>query len=324
VSGKILPNIGVVRMRNIFLSMIEKQMRKEKDYIFDFNDPNAVKNFRETMQKMFSIMSIARSVENEQLQIGSISTEKYTIKDPKIPNPMVMLHLHGGGYFSGSAAMYRAFVSNLCNQLHVHAYSISYRLVPEHPYPAAVDDAFAAYKWLLEEELLPAERIFIAGDSVGGGLALALLFRIRKLYLPQPKCAICISPWTDVSLSNNSYKTNRENDSFFNFENLKNAAKLYIGKDTAENPEISPIFGNFKGFPPIFLQVASTEMLLDDSLVIAERMKKHGVSVTVDVWEGLFHDFPIFSTMPILGKVIPEFRKAISNMKQFLDTYGKG
>jgi len=311
-------------MRNIFLSMIEKQMRKGKEYIFDFNDPNAVENFRKTMHKMFSIMSIARSVNNEQLQIGSILTEKYTLRNPKVPDPMVMLHFHGGGYFSGSAAMYRAFVSNLCDKFHVHAYSISYRLVPEHPYPAAVDDAFAAYKWLLEEELLPAERIFIAGDSVGGGLALALLFRIRKQNLPQPKCALCISPWTDLTLSNNSYKTNRENDSFFNFTNLENAAKLYIGKDSAKNPEISPIFGDFRGFPPIFLQAASTEMLLDDSLVIAERMKEHGVSVTVDVWEGLFHAFPVFSTMPVLGKVIPEFRKAIVNMKQFLDTYGKG
>lgn len=311
-------------MRNIFLSMIDKQMRKGKDYIFDFNDPNAVKNFRETIHKMFSTMSMARSIKNEQLQIGSIPTEKYTLKNPKVSDPMVMLHFHGGGYFSGSAAMYRAFVSNLCDRLHVNAYSISYRLVPEHPYPAAVDDAYVAYKWLLEEELLPAERIFIVGDSVGGGLALALIHRIRKENFPQPKCALCISPWTDLTLSNNSYKTNRENDSFFNFINLENAAKLYIGKDSAKNPEISPIFGDFRGFPPIFLQVASTEMLLDDSLVIAERMKEQGVSVVVDVWDGLFHDFPIFSTMPVLGKVIPEFKKAIGNMKQFLDTHGKG
>lgn len=311
-------------MRNIFLSMIEKQMRKGKDYIFDFNDPDAVKNFRETMQKMFSIMSVARSVENEQFQIGSIPTEKYILKSPEVPDPMVMLHLHGGGYFSGSAAMYRAFVSNLCDKFHVHAYSISYRLVPEHPYPAAVDDTFTAYKWLLEEELLPADRIFVLGDSVGGGLALALLHRIRKENYPQPKCALCISPWTDLTLTNNSYKTNRENDSFFNFTNLENAAKLYTGKGSVKNPEISPIYGDFRDFPPIFLQVASTEMLLDDSLVIAERMKEQGVSVTVDVWEDLFHDFPIFSTMPIIGKAIPEFRKAINNMKLFLDTYGRG
>jgi acetyl esterase/lipase len=126
-----------------------------------------------------------------------------------------------------------------------------------------------------------------------------------------------------LTLTNNSYKTNREKDSFFNFTNLENAAKIYIGKDSAKNPEISPIFGEFRGFPPIFLQVASTEMLLDDSLVIAERMKEQGVPVTVDVWEDMFHDFPIFSPMPVVGKTIPEFRKAINNMKQFLDTYGR-
>ena len=294
-------------------------MRKGKDYIFDFNDPEALKKFREVLQKMFSIMKKTRSVTIEKLQIGTIPAEKHTLKNPKIPDPMILLHLHGGGYFSGSAEMYRAFVSNLCKKLQVHAYCISYRLVPEHPYPAALNDAFTTYKWLLEEKSIPAERIIILGDSAGGGLALALLHRIGKNSLAQPKCAICISPWTDLTLSNDSYVTNRENDAFFNFTNLEESARLYIGKDTAENPEISPIFADFSSFPPIFLQVGSTEMLLNDSTVIAEKMKKQGVSVKVDIWEGLFHDFLIFSRMPVIGKLTPEFKQATKNIKQFID-----
>jgi acetyl esterase/lipase len=294
-------------------------MRKGKDHVFDFNDPEAVMKFRVTIRRMFLKMRKTRSIKIEQIQIGSVSAEKHTLKKPKNPDPMVMLHLHGGGYFSGSAEMYRSFVSNLCKNFQVNAYTIDYRLIPEHPYPAALNDAFSTYKWLLEEESLSAKKIFILGDSAGGGLTLALLHRIGKNNIPQPKCAICISPWTDLSLSNDSYVTNRERDAFFNFTNLENAAKLYIGKDSAENPEISPIHSDFSGFPPIFLQVGSTEMLLDDSKIIAENMKERGVSVITDVWEGLFHDFPIFATMPVIGRLIPEFKQAIKNMKHFVD-----
>lgn len=306
-------------MASIFIKMIGKQMRKGKDHVFDFNDPEALKKFREVLQRMFSIMRKARGVKIEKLQIGTIPAEKHTLKNSKVPDPMIMLHLHGGGYFSGSAEMYRAFVSNLCKKLQVHAYSISYRLVPQHPYPAALDDAYAAYKWLLKEQSIQAERIIILGDSAGGGLALALLHRIGNNSLAQPKCAISISPWTDLTLSNDSYVTNRENDAFFNFANLKESARLYIGKNSAKNPEISPIFADFSSFPPVFMQVGSTEMLLNDSTVIAEKMRKQGIPVKVDVWEGLFHDFLIFARMPVIGKITPEFNQAIKNIRQFID-----
>ncbi len=307
-------------MASFFIRMIEKQMRKGKDYVFDFNDQEAIEKFRETLRKMFAIMRKARGVKIESLQIGDISADRHTLKKSKVPDPMIMLHLHGGGYFSGSCESYRAFVSSLCKKFQVQAYSFNYRLVPEHSYPAALDDAFSVYKWLLEEQSIPAEKIILLGDSVGGGLALALLHRIRKQNLPQPKCAICISPWTDLTFTNESYKTNREKDDFFNFINLENAAKKYIGKDSAKNPEVSPIFADFTGFPPIFLQVGSTEMLLDDSVVIAEKMKEQGVSVIVDVWEGLFHAFPVFSRMPVIGRLTPEFKQAIKNMKLFIDS----
>ena len=310
-------------MATFVIKLLEKQLRKGKDYVFDFNDHVAVEKLRETLLKMFSIMRKSRSVKIEKIHIGNIPAEKHTLKRPKVSDPIMMLHLHGGGYFSGSSQMYRAFISFLCKKLQVNALSISYRLVPEYPYPAALDDAFTAYKWLLEEKSIPAENIIILGDSAGGGLALALLHRIGKNSLPQPKCAITLSPWTDLTLSNESYTINRDNDAFFNFINLENAARLYIGNDSAENPEISPVFADFSGFPPIFLQVGSTEMLLNDSTVIAERMEEQGVSVTVDIWEGLFHNFPVFSRMPVIGQLTPEFKKAINNMKLFLDNQRK-
>ncbi len=158
------------------------------------------------------------------------------------------------------------------------------------------------------------------GDSAGGGLTLALLHRIRIQNLPQPKAAICLSPWTDLTLTSETLTTKLEEDVFFNLKNLKNSAKAYLQSESPESPEISPIFADFNGFPPIFLQVGTREMLLNDSLIIAEKMKKQGVSVTLDVWEGMFHAFLIFIAIPIIGKLTPEFKKALKNIKKFVDS----
>ena len=307
-------------MSSFFVRVLKRQLRKGKEQIIDLNDREGLESLRETLRKMFSLMRKTGSVEIRQIQIGSVPALQHRLKKPKVSDPMTMLHLHGGGFFSGSAEMYAGFVSDLCKRLQVHAYSISYRLIPEHPYPAALDDAFSSYKWLLDEKKIPAEKIFILGDSVGGGLALALLQRIKKDRLPKPGCAVCISPWTDLTLSNYSYLTNRETDVFFNFTNLKNTARIYAGEDSEKNPEISPSFGEFSDFPPVFFQAESTEMLFDDSMVVAEKMREQGVQAAVDVWEGMFHDFPIFGTMPLIGRFSPEFRQAVNNIKQFVES----
>ncbi|MFX1528548.1 MAG: alpha/beta hydrolase [Promethearchaeota archaeon] len=302
-------------MVSIFANMIMKKMEVQKDFVFDMKN---VKEFRVEFEKMFLKMKPAKGLTLEEIQIGNIPAEKYSLNSDDL-KPRVMLYLHGGGYFSGSYLSHRRFVSILCKKLHLHAYIINYRLAPENPYPAGLDDAFYAYKWLLEEKSISAERIIIMGDSAGGGLTLALLHRIGTQNLPQPKAAICLSPWTDLTLTSETLKTKVEQDVFFNMKNLETSAKAYLQAKSPENPEISPIFADFKGFPPIFLQVGSREMLLNDSLIIAEKMKKHGVSVTVDMWEGMFHAFLIFSAIPIIGKLTPEFRRALKNVKKFLD-----
>ncbi|MFW9947094.1 MAG: alpha/beta hydrolase [Candidatus Odinarchaeota archaeon] len=303
-------------MVSIFANMIMKKMEVQKDFVFDMKN---VKEFRVEFEKMFLKMKPAKGVTLEEIQIGNISAEKYSLNSGDLKS-RVMLYLHGGGYFSGSYMSHRRFVSILCKKLHLHAYSINYRLAPENPYPAGLDDAFFAYKWLLEEKSIPAEKIIIMGDSAGGGLTLALLHRIGTQNLPQPKAAICLSPWTDLTLTSETIKTKVEQDVFFNMENLKTSAKAYLHTESPENPEISPIFAYFNEFPPIFLQVGTREMLLNDSLVIAEKMKKQGVSVTVDLWEGMFHAFLIFIAIPILGKLIPEFKQALKNVKKFVDS----
>ncbi|MFW9822092.1 MAG: alpha/beta hydrolase [Candidatus Thorarchaeota archaeon] len=302
-------------MVSMFANMIMKKMEVQKDFVFDMKD---VKEFREEFEKMFLKMKPVKGITLKEIQIGNIPAEKYSLNSVDSKS-IVMLYLHGGGYFSGSYMTHRRFVSILCKKLHLNTYSINYRLAPENPYPAGLDDAFFAYKWLLEEKSIPAKNLIIMGDSAGGGLTLALLHRIGTQNLPQPKAAICLSPWTDLTLTSETMKTKLDEDVFFNLENMKSSAKAYLQTESPANPEISPIFANFNGFPPVFLQVGTREMLLNDSLVIAEKMEKQGVSVTVDLWEGMFHAFLIFSAIPILGKLIPEFKKALKNIQMFVE-----
>ncbi|MFX1241009.1 MAG: alpha/beta hydrolase [Promethearchaeota archaeon] len=306
-------------MVSMFANMIMKKMEVQKDFVFDMKN---VDEFRKEFEKMFLKMKPAKGITLKEIQIGNIPAEKFSLNSEDTKS-RVMLYLHGGGYFSGSYISHRRFVSILCKKLNLNAYSINYRLAPEDPYPAGLDDAFFTYKWLLEEKSIPAERIIIMGDSSGGGLTLALLHRIGTQNLPQPKAAICLSPWTDLTLTSETMMTKIEEDVFFNMENMKTSAKAYIHTESPENPEISPIFADFNGFPPIFLQVGTREMLLNDSLIIAEKMKKQGVSVTLDVWEGMFHAFLIFSAIPMIGKLTPEFRKALKNVKNFVDGLSK-
>ncbi len=295
--------------------MLMKKMEVQDDYILDMEN---IKEYRNEMEKMFLKMKPIKGITLEELQIGNISAEKYSINSEDSKS-RVMLYLHGGGYFSGSYKTHRRFVSILCKKLDLNAYSINYRLAPEDPYPAGLDDAFFAYKWLVEEKSIPAENVIIMGDSAGGGLTLALLQRIGVQNLPQPKAAICLSPWTDLTLTSETFKTKVDEDVFFNVKNMEISAKAYLQTNSPENPEISPIFADFNEFPPIFLQVGTREMLLDDSLIIAEKMKKQGVSVTIDVWEGMFHAFLVFISIPILGKLISENRQALKNVKKFVD-----
>ena len=297
--------------------MLMKQLEKNKDIVLDISE---IEQFRETFDNMASRFKLPKGVDIEEIQIANISGEKYTLnsKNSDDSNTKVMFYLHGGGYEFGSCKSHRVFVARLCKKLQVNAYSINYRLAPENPYPAGLDDAFSVYKWLLEEKSIPAENIILMGDSAGGGLALCLLVRIANQNYPQPKAAITLSPWTDLSLSGETMKTKVDEEPFFNVKNIENGARDYVANASPENPEISPLFADFTGFPSIFIQVGSREVLLDDSLRIADRMQEQGVNVTLDVQEGMFHAFLFFNQMPIIALLIPEFRRAMKNVQRFV------
>ena len=204
----------------------------------------------------------------------------------------VLLQLHGGGYVGAMRNAYRTFAVAY-NELGggMPVLTIDYRVAPENPYPAALEDAVSAYRWLLERGY-SGSRILVAGDSAGGGLALALCLYLRDHGTELPAGIIAMSPWTDMTASGESYETNYSRDPLFgNTRDSLIYNREYVGLEDPKNPYISPMFGDFTGFPPMLIQVGSYEMLLSDAQAVAQKAKKQGVKVRCHVYEGMFHVF---------------------------------
>lgn len=226
----------------------------------------------------------------------------------------VILQLHGGGYMGAVRNAYYVFaglyneVSRGCNVL-----TPDYRVAPEHPYPAALEDALASYQWLLDKGYY-GEQIIVAGDSAGGGLAMALCMYLKDHHMPMPGGVIAMSPWTDLTASGESYTTNYEKDLLFG--NTKESliyVNDYAGDHDKMDYYISPLFGDFRGFPPMLIQVGSLEMLLSDSVSVAAKARQHGIRVRLSIYEGMFHVFQ----MAYLN--IPESKKAWAEVGKFID-----
>ncbi len=226
----------------------------------------------------------------------------------------VLLQLHGGGYIGMLHNAYRNFAvlySELGKGMPV--LTIDYRVAPENPYPAALEDAVSAYCWLLEKGYAH-DKILVAGDSAGGGLALALVLYLRDQGEKLPAGIIAMSPWTDLTSSGESYQTNFQKDPLFG--NTKDSLvynRDYVGLEDPRNPYISPAFGDFTGFPPMLIQAGSYEMLLSDSVTVAEKAKESGVKVRLHIYNGMFHVFQMAM------KIMPESRQAWNEVGKFLD-----
>ena len=223
----------------------------------------------------------------------------------------VILYLHGGGYVIGSINTHRAMVSRIARASNARALAIDYRLAPEHPFPAAVEDATAAYRWLLAQGYKPG-KIVIAGDSAGGGLAIVLLLAIRDAGLPMPAGAVPISPWTDLEGTGESVRTRAARDVMVTIDNLTGSAKQYYGSHDPKDPLVSPVHGNFRGLPPMLIQVGDAEILLDDATRVATRAKAAGVEVELEVWDDMPHVWHVFA------KLLPEGQQAIDKIGKFV------
>lgn len=240
------------------------------------------------------------------------------VRTPESDPTRVVLYLHGGGYWAGSIATHRKLAAHLCSWTGMTGLVIAYRLAPEHPFPAALDDALASYDWLLGKGFDPS-RIVVAGDSAGGGLAVALALRLRDGELPLPRALVLFSPWTDLAMSGDSIVANREVDPVIKIgQGESPAVRAYIGTSGADvrDPLISPLYGDLRGLPRMLVQVGSDEVLLDDSRRLAEAARRAGADVTLETWPGMFHVFQMGAGL------LPEADEAMSHVAAWLEQSG--
>ena len=235
------------------------------------------------------------------------------IKPKENSSQWLIIQLHGGGYIGGLKNSYRnlaGLYSEVGNGAAV--LSVDYRLAPENVFPAALEDAFSAYEWALTRGY-DEEDIILAGDSAGGGLALGLCHYLKDNSRKLPRAIIAMSPWADLTASGPSYKENVELDPVFGSRPEAVIGSTYVGEDKADNPYISPIFGDFTGFPKLLIQVGTDEMLLSDSQGVRDKAMAVGVPVEYTEYQSMFHVFQL------AGKLMPESKQAWEQIKEFID-----
>jgi monoterpene epsilon-lactone hydrolase len=252
---------------------------------------------------------VAADVKCEQVDAGGVGAE--WLVPPAAEPGRVLMYLHGGGYVIGSINTHRAMIARIARASKARALAVEYRLAPENPFPAAIEDSVSAYRWLLSEGNFP-RKIVIAGDSAGGGLTLALLASLRTAGDPMPAAAALLSPWTDLGLTGDSMRSRAGRDQTIDGKDLASMAKMYLGKSDPTNPLASPIHADFRGFPPLLIQVGDAEVLLDDSTRVAERAKAAGTEVKLEVWDEMVHVWQIYA------KLLHEGQEAIDRIGGFV------
>ncbi|MGE0830091.1 MAG: alpha/beta hydrolase [Hyphomonadaceae bacterium] len=262
---------------------------------------------RALMEQLAALFPPPETVVFESAAAGSVPVE-WAI--PPAPEAGVLLYFHGGGYGMGSVATHRGLVGRLAAGARMRALSVEYRLAPEHPYPAALEDALAAYSWLRTRHA--PQSIFLAGDSAGGGLVLALLLALRSSNEPMPAGAVCMSPWTDMACTGASMETRAEADPAVMAASLADFARAYLNGAMPTTPLASPLYGDLTGLPPLLILVGDAEILLDDSTRLAERARAAGVDVTLEIWPEMIHIWPYFAPR------LQEGREAIARMAAFV------
>jgi acetyl esterase/lipase len=222
-----------------------------------------------------------------------------------------MLYLHGGAYVYGSPSHYRDFIWRVADATTSRVLCIDYRLAPEHPFPAAVDDAVNAYRWLVATGAEP-RRMAIMGDSAGGGLVLATLLRLRDQGEPLPAAAVALSPWTDLTLSGESLRANAEADPMLNAAQANSFVECYLAGADPRNPYASPLYGDPQGLPPSLILVGGDEILRDDAVRMAERLRSAGCPAELEIWPRMPHVWPLFA------RILPEGARAMERIGAFV------
>ncbi|HUO06689.1 MAG TPA: alpha/beta hydrolase [Candidatus Binataceae bacterium] len=268
-----------------------------------------VQQLRTGFEQMSTLLPLEGDIKCEPVSAGGVKAEWVTAAGADAGR--TVYYLHGGGYVIGSINTHRSLASRISRTAKARVLLIDYRLAPEHPFPAAVEDAVAGYRWLLAQGQNPA-RLAIAGDSAGGGLTVATLVAIRDAKLPMPAVGVCLSPWVDLEGLGESMTTKAGVDPIVQKEPLLEMATHYLGGKHPRTPLAAPLYADLAGLPPLLIQVGGAETLLDDSTRLAERARKAGVKVTLEPWDDMIHVWQLFA--PILD----EGKQAIDKIGEFI------
>jgi monoterpene epsilon-lactone hydrolase len=248
----------------------------------------------------------------ERVSAGGVEGE--WISPAKGPLDKAILYFHGGGFRIGSVASHRDLIARIARASGCRVLAINYRLAPEHRFPAALDDALAAYGWMLDHGLKSGHVAF-AGDSAGGNLVLAAMLALRERRLPLPVSAVLMSPWTDLAATGPSYVTRAEADPIHQHPMILALARNYLGGHGDPcDPLVSPLYADLRGMPPLLIQVGDRETVLDDSVMFADKARAAGIDVSLEVWDGMIHVFQMFGELP-------EARQAIASIAGFLNRH---
>jgi monoterpene epsilon-lactone hydrolase len=242
---------------------------------------------------------LASDVKVEKVSANGVAAE--WTSTPGAARDAAILYAHGGGYLFGSLDSHRHLVAELGRAANTVALALDYRLAPEHPFPAPVEDAVAAYRYLLAQGFKP-ERIAIAGDSAGGGLVVAAMVAIREAGLAQPGCGWCLSPWIDMEALGGSMESKADTDPMVQKAGILEIAKAYLGGADPRSPLAAPLYADLTGIAPLLIQVGAAETLLDDAIRLAQRAGAADVRVDLQVWPEMVHVWPLFWPELAAGK----------------------
>jgi epsilon-lactone hydrolase len=271
--------------------------------------PTNLAERRQRLNALGAQYSLPEDVRVEGVDANGVAAEWTTtpVADPS----RAILFLHGGGYISGSLDSHRHMIAQAGREAQARTLSLGYRLAPEHPFPAALDDALAGYRFLLSSGFR-AKRIVVAGESAGGGLAIAMLVSARNAGLELPACTWCSSPWVDLALSGGSMTTKAAVDPLISKPYLEELATAYLHGADPRTPLASPIYADLNGLPPMLIQVGSSETLLDDSTRLAAVAGAAGVRVTLEIWPDMIHAWHLFYQQVAAG------RRALASVGAFI------
>ena len=271
---------------------------------------SSVEAQREFMESANALLGLLADTQIAKISVSGITAE--WVNAPGAQPERVLLYLHGGGYYMGSCNTHRDLAARLSQVTGARVLLLDYRLAPEHPFPAAVEDATAAFRWLLKEGIEP-QHIAVGGDSAGGGLTLATLQSLRDAGELLPGAAIFLSGWLDATFSGESINTQADLDIMVNLENLKECRKWYIGQSDPPPVLASPLQGDLRGLPPMIIHVGSDEILRDDSVRLAKQAQAAGVEAKLEIWDGMWHVF-----QQAAGMNVPESQVALDQIGEFV------